>query len=197
MPRKELKEFKPHLTERKELALSIMELSLKGYTPKEIALQLRVGQPVVRSHLNAIEAHFLPAQETSLLYRKNERLAKLQLLEKEIWLDIEKHKEHPTQVAALRRILMTAYELGAKLEGLISEKVQVGADAALKKLLEEVRNVEVRDNHHLPVEAFRDCEAAKKDGDKAASVREVAASVCEAAFPDDRAAASDYRVGVL
>lgn len=126
-----------------ERRAKVAELHLKGYTNLEIAKELGVTGKTVGEDMKYIKRLMDARVVKSLEYRKKRHLEKINLVQKKAWdiFDDTRIKNQSIRLAA-QRVIISALELGAKVDGLIQEKLTIGPEQASQKLLKELKDLE-------------------------------------------------------
>lgn len=124
----------------------VAELYLQGISsPGEIAKQLNVSSHTIVKDLKFIRKHIEDKAAKTLNKRKNKSLARINLIIRKAWeiFDNKQYTKPETKLSA-QRVIISALELEAKVDGLISEKLTVGPEQASQALLKKLRDIEAR-----------------------------------------------------
>ena len=130
--------------ERDERRQKVAELYLQGISsPSEIGEVLKVSSHTIVKDLKFLRRHIEDRAIKTLEKRKNKSLSRINLVIRKAWeiFDNTKYVKPETKLSA-QRVIISALELEAKVDGLISEKLTVGPELASQALMKRLRDIE-------------------------------------------------------
>jgi len=131
------------ILERAERRAKVADLHLKGYSNLEIINELKSTATTISADITYLRKQMDAKAIRKLEYRKKRALAKVNLIQKKAWDIFDNVKNENIKLAA-QRVIISALELGAKVDGLIQEKLTIGPEQASQKLLKELKDLEVK-----------------------------------------------------
>jgi len=129
--------------ERAERRAKVAELHLKGYSNLEIVKELGSTHTTVSGDLTYFRKQMEARVIKKLEYRKKRAIARINLVQKKAW-DIFDSVINDNIKLAAQRVIISALELGAKVDGLIQEKLVMGPEQESQKLLKELKEIEAK-----------------------------------------------------
>ena len=135
--------------EADQLRQIVTSLFLKGYNQDKILEDLQtkgyeVSPATLGVALRKVKRQLHKKKTEAIEYRKRKYLKALDEIRSDAWDLRQKFANQPSACFASHRVNISALELQAKIDGVISEKLTVVPDAEIIKLKKELKETEER-----------------------------------------------------
>ena len=125
----------------------VADFFFKGYTPQMISEALEangveVSRRTLGNDLRLLRHKVKTKRVENIDYRKNKYLRALDQIRSDAWILRERFTKQPSACFASHRVGISALELQAKIDGVITEKIPGGQDKAILELQKELKSIE-------------------------------------------------------